>query len=104
MSKFIREKFQKSGEYLKYDGKFIARFKHKPGAAGTFQTSLMKNFEVEEYFYLMDKKLPPLTILESRGYILPHIRKWIREGVVEQSTIDRELERAKQLVKIALES
>jgi len=95
MSSFKKENFHKDGMHLmykldeshgmynphsKYRGEFVARFKHQPDAAGTFQTFLIKNFTVEEYFGRLNAGEGPLTILESKGYILPHIKKWLKEG------------------------
>lgn len=95
MTSFKKENFRKDGMYLsyvldetsefydpqeKYRGKFVARFKYQRGASGTFQAFLIKNFTVEEYFTLLVRGMAPLTILESKGYILPHIKKWLKEG------------------------
>jgi len=95
MTSFKKENFRKDGMYLnyvldetsefynpqeKYRGKFVARFKYQRGASGTFQTFLIKSFTVEEYFTLLVRGTAPLTILESKGYILPHIKKWLKEG------------------------
>jgi len=95
MTSFKKENFRKSGIYLlyvldethgmynphnKYRGEFVARFKYQRGAAGTFQTFLIKNFTVEEYFSRLAAHEAPLAILQSKGYILPHIKKWLKEG------------------------
>ena len=77
MSKFVKDKFTQ-GEIATYNGKFVARFKR--GGRGSFLTFLCKNFTVEEYFSRLDAGEPPLKILESKGYILPHIKKWLKEG------------------------
>ena len=89
---FTKENLIKDGDYLYYvppgcegachDGsKFVARFKYGRGGMGTFATFLRKNFTVEEYFAEMDKGTGPLTILEAKGYLLPHIKKELkREG------------------------
>ena len=77
MTKFIKAEFS-SGEYATYNGKFVARFKR--GNRGSFLTFLVKNFTVEEYFSYLDADVAPLTILETKGYVLPHIRKWLKEG------------------------
>lgn len=99
---FTKENLVKSGEYLMYrpegsmgyaDQEFIARFKYQRGALGTFKTFLIKNFTVEEYFALaatvnqtssdilgFKVTLSPLEIVERKGYILPHIRKWAAQG------------------------
>lgn len=82
MSKFIKSEFS-PGEYAMYNGKFVARFKR--GGRGSFLTFLCKNFTVEEYFALQDSGQAPLTILESKGYVLPHIKKWLKEGGYEVS-------------------
>ena len=77
MTKFVKDKFT-PGETATYNGKFVARFKR--GGRGSFLTFLCKNFTVEEYFSRLDGGEPPLTILESKGYILPHIKKYLKEG------------------------
>jgi hypothetical protein len=87
---FTKENLIKDGEYLYYvppgcgpysdASKFVARFKYGRGGMGTFATFLRKNFTVEEFFAEMDKGTGPLAILEAKGYILPHIKKWLREG------------------------
>ena len=57
--------------------KFVARF--KMAGAGTFKTFLIKNFTVEEYFGRMDAGESPLEIAKSKGYILPHIKKQMKD-------------------------
>lgn len=74
MSKFIKSEFSK-GEYVTYQNKFVARFKYNRSERGSFITFLCKNFTVEEYFSRLNAGEAPLTILESRGYVLPHIKK-----------------------------
>ena len=56
--------------------KFVARFKH--GSPGTFMTLLRKKFTVEEYFTRLDAGETPAAIAESKGYIMPHIKKWLK--------------------------
>ena len=80
MTAFIKDKFQKDGMYVSYEGNFVARFKHQKGAKASFITFLIKNFTVEEYFAAMNAGTAPLTILYSKGYLLPHIKKWLREA------------------------
>jgi hypothetical protein len=77
MTKFVKSEFT-PGEYAAYGGKFVARFKR--GGRGSFLTFLCKNFTVEEYFSRLDAGEMPLKILESKGYILPHIKKYLKEG------------------------
>ena len=83
MTAFIKDNFYGS-EYVDYniDGKskFVARFKYKRGSKGSFITFLIKNFTVEEYFGRLDAGEAPLTILQSKGYLQPHIKKWLKEG------------------------
>lgn len=80
--RFDKSKFT-PGEYAMYEGKFVARFKR--GGRGSFITFLVKNFTVEEYFSRLDAGEGPLTILESRGYLMPHIKRWLKEGGYEVS-------------------
>ena len=77
MTKFVKSEFQGS-EYVTYQGRFVARFKYNRGRKGTFITFLCKNFTVEEYFERLDAGVPPLTILESKGYIDPRTGKLLK--------------------------
>ena len=77
MTAFTKENLRKDGMYLTYTGPipvngksgFIARFKHDRGDMGPFTTFLIKNFTVEEYFDAYAADVPPLKILESKGYM-----------------------------------
>lgn len=80
MTKFIKEKFNDDGMYVTYDGKFVARFKYARSGKGSFISFLIKNFTVEEYFAELDKGKAPLQILEAKDYLLPHIKKWLKEA------------------------
>jgi hypothetical protein len=73
MSKFIRSEFS-GGESISYQGKFVARFKHQRGDKAGFISFLIKNFSVEEYFTLLET-LPPLKVLETKGFLLPRLKK-----------------------------
>jgi hypothetical protein len=75
MSKFVKSEIT-TGEYAMYNGKFLARFKR--GSRNAFLTFLCKNFTVEEYFERLDAGVPPLTILESKGYIDPKLGKLLK--------------------------
>jgi len=88
MTAFTKENLIKDGAYIHYapngrhydtENKFVARFKRMAGA-GSFMTCLRKNFTVEEYFARLDAGESPLPIAESKGYILPHIKKWIKQA------------------------
>lgn len=87
MTKFEKSKFRVSSGYITYersyvgegvDHAFVARFKYQRGAANTFVTFLIKNFTVEEYFGRYDAGETPLDIVKSKGYLLPHIKKWLK--------------------------
>lgn len=75
MSTFIKSEFTE-GEFATYNGKFVARFKR--GGRGSFLTFLVKNFTVEEYFGRLENGEAPLTILQSKGYLQPHIQRMLR--------------------------
>jgi len=91
MTKFTLDNFHNDGDTLTYgfvgmrDGvfvretRFVARFKYGRGGRADFRNFLMKNFTVEEYFAAREV-MAPLTVLESKGYIMPHIRKWLRDA------------------------
>lgn len=86
MTKFVKENFYGS-EYVDYNiggptgvSKFVARFKYAKSGKASFISFLIKNFTVEEYFSRLEAGEAPLTILESKGYLLPHIKKWLKEG------------------------
>ena len=87
MTKFTKENFINSGGYITYgeDRKFVARFKHAKDGAGSFITFLIKNFTVEEYFAEYEAGVAPLNIAGDKGYLLPHIKRWLKEGGYEVS-------------------
>ena len=88
MTKFTKTNLLKgSGGYVQYspsgrswatDNRFVARF--RVGGPGTFMTHLRKNWTVEDFFAQIDAGKTPLAIVESTGYILPHIKKWMRQA------------------------
>ena len=89
MTNFTKDNLITEGKYLTYfpggaantpykDRKFVARF--RTAGIGSFATCLRKNFTVEEYFARMDAGESPLPIAQSKGYILPHIKRWIKEA------------------------
>lgn len=80
MTKFNRDSFQigrgyKATTTYYFNGKhqFITRF--RTAGVGTFVTFLIKNFTVEEYLGRLEAGEPPLQVAESKGYLLPHIKK-----------------------------
>ena len=58
--------------------KIIARFKYKKGSISSFMTHLRKNWTVEDYFNKERAGLAPLQIVETTGYIQPHIKKELK--------------------------
>ena len=87
-------------EYSPTDGrsKFVARFKRVAGA-GSFMTCLRKNFTVEEYFTRLDAGETPFHIAESKGYILPHVKRWMKEGGFPITPAGKVLFKADQRIK-----
>jgi hypothetical protein len=83
---FVKEQFNFDGMYLTYgpERRFVARFKRRSDK-GSFQAFLIKNFTVEEYFDRIEAKESPLMIVEDKGYILPHIKRWLKERGYEVS-------------------
>tara|TARA_R110000824_G_scaffold162525_1_gene338216 strand:- start:903 stop:1217 length:315 start_codon:yes stop_codon:yes gene_type:complete len=69
--------FKFDGMYLKYENRFIARFKN--GGMVAFKKFLRENFTIEEYFNLLNGcELPPLKILETKGYISPQVYQTLK--------------------------
>jgi uncharacterized protein (DUF488 family) len=80
MTKFVKTEFQGT-EYVSYNGKFVARFKR--GHKASFISFLIKNFTVDEYFSRLNSGEAPLEVLQSKGYLLPHIKKMLKESGYE---------------------
>ena len=82
MTSFVKSQFYGS-EYVDYNigntSKFVARFKYARGSKASFISFLIKNFTVEEYFGRLAAGEQPLTVLNSKGYIQPHIKKRLKE-------------------------
>lgn len=95
MTKFTKDQFINDAGYVSYcmdpmpcawdRRKFVARFKYARGGAASFITFLIKNFTVEEYFDRMEAGETPLAIAESKGYLLPHIKTWLKRDGYEVS-------------------
>lgn len=84
MTQFTKDNLDIDSEFIHYrdlDGKrhFIARCKYGR-SKGSFVTFLKKNFTVEEYLTRLNSGEYPLPILESKGYLQPHIKKWLRDA------------------------
>lgn len=66
MTKFDKTKFTTSGDYVQYEGKFVARFKHRgPFTKAKFLKELIANHTVESYFAEMSADKAPLAILRD---------------------------------------
>lgn len=104
MTSFTKENLRRDGAVVEYfDGTgryFVARFKYGRESIGPFMTFLRKNFTVEEYFDRRAAGETPLGMVESKGFVLSHIKKWLkRDGYpttqagYRQWTEDRRAER-----------
>lgn len=82
MTKFDKAQFDCHGGYLTYgpERKFVARSKYRATDLASIRSFLIKHFSVEEYFARHAAGEAPLTILESKGYLLPHIRRWLKSS------------------------
>jgi len=82
MTKFDNKRFEYNGEHLFYRApgeelkQFVARFKY--GGMVAFKKFLRENFTVEEYFDLLNSGLPPLKVLETKGYVSPNVAKILK--------------------------
>lgn len=86
MANFTKENLHRDGDYVyyapngnKWDRKnniSIARL--RMGAAGTFMTHLRKNWAIEDYFAQRDLGKSPMDIVKMTGYLMPHIKKWLK--------------------------
>lgn len=78
--RFTREGFRQDAMWVYYNDRFVARFKWQKSAAGSFIKFLRNNFTVEEYFDRLEAGESPLEIVQSKGYLLPVIRRKLREA------------------------
>lgn len=76
---FNKDLFHYFGGYLTYQDRFVARFKYRNGSK-SYISFLVKHFTVEEYFNRLDNKEAPLTILQSKGYVQPHVKRMLKEA------------------------
>jgi len=86
MTVFKKELFDYSAGWLTYRKdiktrpEFVARFKYNKSDKPSFVRFLIKNFTVEEYFDLTNKKgWAPLQVLFMRGYVPPSIKNFDAE-------------------------
>jgi len=83
MEYFRKSHFTYSGGYLGYirqDGShvFIARFKRVADSKGPWITALVKSWTVDEYLEAV-KASSPLRAMETKGFMLTHIKRRLRE-------------------------
>ena len=86
MAAFTKENLHRDGEYVyyapngnKWDRKnhvHIARM--RMGAAGTFMTHLRKNWTVDDFFAQREMGKTALDVVRMTGYLMPHIKKWLK--------------------------
>lgn len=96
--KFTKETLINRGGYVMWakdgkwetpyaDWKFVARFRGGRGGGGvrSFMTHVIKNWTVEDYFAAMDAGQTPLEIVKTTGYLLPHIKRWLKDDGYPQT-------------------
>ena len=86
MTKFTKANLHKDGPYVFYaepENRWnhkkhihIARF--KTAGAGTFMTHLRKHWTLEKWLAAKEEGLAPLEIVKQTGYLLPHIKRWLK--------------------------
>ena len=83
MTNFVNKNFDYNGEYLFYRvpgeefKRFVARFKY--GGMVAFKKFLRDNFDVNEYFDLLESGMAPLKVLETKGYVSPTVGRILKE-------------------------
>ena len=60
--------FTTDGQYLRYENKIVARFKHTTRLRKSFRKFLINNFTADEYFAAKDSGIAPFDIAESKGW------------------------------------
>jgi hypothetical protein len=85
MAGFLKSEFHFDGEYLTYQGQFVARFKYVQRNVGGFRSFLIKHFTPEEYFRRLGADESPLTVLQSKGYVSSHIKRWLAQAGLPQT-------------------
>lgn len=69
MAKFDKSKFTNSGDYMHYEGQFVARFKHKgPFTRAKLIKALIEFYDTEAYFARV-KTEAPFQILMNDGHV-----------------------------------
>jgi hypothetical protein len=77
--------------------KFVARLKYgAKSSAKSMVRFLINHFTVEEYFDRITNNEMPNDILRSRGYLLLHIRQWLKRDGYPQNVEGYEAWRRKR--------
>lgn len=94
MTKFTKETLTVNSENIMFFNgercQVIARFKYARSTRTPFVNFLIKNFSVEEFFARVTAGESPLAIVETKGFIQPHIKKALKEMGYEVSVAGRE--------------
>lgn len=91
MTAFTKQNLVRSGDsiiFIDADGarQFLARFKYAARSSiGPAMTFLRKNFTADEYLNRKIKGESPLEILESKGFVLSHIKRWLKDAGYPQT-------------------
>ena len=109
MTAFTKENLIKDGPYIHFatpenrwnrkEHKFVCRF--RVAGAGSFMTHLRKNWTVEDYFAEMEAGNSPLDIVKKTGYLLPHIKRWLKEDGYPQTSAGYKQYKADRRRKVA---
>lgn len=93
MTKFSKENLNDANGWLSYgpERKFVANFTKRGSGKSDFISFLIKNYTVEEYFSLLNVGMAPLMIVQEKGYILPHIKKWLKKRGLPQTQAGLEM-------------
>ena len=73
---FKKENFKIEGQWIHYNGKFVARV--RCGSKMTYVNFLIRHFSEDEYFNLYNSGMAPLQILQSKGFISPNMRRVLK--------------------------
>ena len=90
MTAFTKENLDYFGGYITVNlegrDRFIARLRYgATSSKGPMMTFLRKNFTIEEFLARHEAGEAPLTILESKGFVLSHIKKWLKAAGLPQT-------------------
>jgi len=82
---------------LRTNATFVARLKYgATSSAKSFVRFLINHFTVEEYFDRITNNEMPNDILRSKGYLLLHIRQWLKRDGYPQNVEGYEAWRRKR--------